>query len=172
MSEILQKLIDQKKFIIETVNMKDVLFRYGVKIVANRCKCPIVDHGRKDMSVSVFNNGIKCWTCNQSYNVFDVVMKFENCDFNTAFDILGGNCEMTDERTARIEEVKRKRNAELQKEKDYYDELCRTSRTIRLCERKMIEIEELSGEWCRWYHLHQYNCYKWEELFKREKKTT
>lgn len=170
MSYKLEKIIDKKKYLIDTISMKDVLVRYGVRIYGNRCKCPIVDHGRKDTSVQVFNNGIKCYTCNKSYNIFDVVMKFECCDFSTAFNILGGNNDVSDEAKERIEEAKRKRNAELQKIKDYYNELYRTSKTIRLCEKKMEQGEKFSDEWCKWYHFWQYNCYKWEELFKEDRR--
>lgn len=159
----LEKLRDKKKYIIDTTDMRDVLSRYGVKIRGDRVKCPITDHGRGDPSAKVFKDGVKCWTCNKTYNVFDIVMKYEHCDFATAFNILGGNIEMTDERKVRIEEAKRLRNLELQKEKDYWLELYHLANTIKFCE-KMLKENKLE-----FYHLWQLSCWRWDELFKREK---
>jgi hypothetical protein len=41
--------------------------------------------------MKVFKDGVQCFVCNQNWNVFDVVMELNGCDFNTAFDLLGGN---------------------------------------------------------------------------------
>ena len=159
----LDDFINKKKYLIDTIDMRDVLIRYGVKVRGGRCKCPIVDHGRRNTSVKVFRNGIKCFTCNNSYNIFDIVMKYEYCDFSTAFKILGGDTEVTDQQKAKIEENKRLRNLELQKEKDYWLQLNHLCRTIKFCE-KMLGQGQLE-----YYHLWQVSCWRWEELFKKDK---
>ena len=162
----LDDFIDKKNYLIETINMEDVLIRYGVRIYGNRCKCPIVDHGRKDTSCKVFDNGIKCWTCNKSYNIFDVVMKFENCDFSTAVEILGGKNDISEQTKNKMEEAKRLRELERHKEQQAQYELNHVANVIKSCEKRLSELEYYSNEWVKYYNLLQYNVYKWDKLFK------
>lgn len=80
---------ERKEEIIATTSMFDVLVQYGVRVRRNMCCCMF--HNEKNPSMKVFKDGVQCFVCNQNWNVFDVVMQLVGCDFNTAFDLLGGN---------------------------------------------------------------------------------
>jgi DNA primase len=85
--------IDEKKQrkeeIIASTDMFDVLAQYGVEVKRRMCCC--IFHKEKNPSMKVFKDGVQCFVCNQNWNIFDVVMELNGCDFNTAFDLLGGN---------------------------------------------------------------------------------
>lgn len=80
---------ERKEEIIATVSMFDILAQYGVQVRRRMCRCMF--HNEKNPSMKVFKDGVQCFVCNQNWNVFDVVMQLAGCDFNTAFDLLGGN---------------------------------------------------------------------------------
>lgn len=72
-----------------TVSMRDVLRKYGVSLHYDRCQCFL--HNGKDYNMSIYKDKVAhCFVCNANADVFDVVMHFENCDFKSAMEILGG----------------------------------------------------------------------------------
>lgn len=77
-----------KEQIREIHTVPDMLRRYGVDIRAGRCKgfC----HNGKDRNMVVSKYGAHCFVCNKNFDVFGVVMFFENCTFREAFEMLGG----------------------------------------------------------------------------------
>lgn len=79
-------IIDEIK---DRVKMSDLLSAYGIERTrgTNIYKCPF--HGDKHPSAIIVKNSDKfhCFVCNQSWDIFDVVQKFENCDFPTAIKI-------------------------------------------------------------------------------------
>lgn len=79
----------RKEEIIASTNMFDILVQYGVEVKRKMCCCFF--HKEKNPSMKVFKDGVQCFVCNQNWNVFDVVMELNGCDFNTAFELLGGN---------------------------------------------------------------------------------
>lgn len=80
---------ERKEEILATTSMFDVLNQFGVPVRRNMCRC--IFHDEKNPSMKVFKDGVNCFVCNKNWNVFDVVMQLVGCDFNTAFDLLGGN---------------------------------------------------------------------------------
>lgn len=72
-----------------TVKATDILPRYGIKIRNGVCSCFI--HGQdKHPSMQVFADGVHCHTCGYHADVIQIVQDIENCDFKTAFRLLGG----------------------------------------------------------------------------------
>jgi hypothetical protein len=79
--------------ILGRVSMRDVLMMYGqypVPNVRGRNNYRCFAHNDKRPSAGLTKQGNKfhCFSCNWTGNIFDVVMHFENCDFNTATKIL------------------------------------------------------------------------------------
>ena len=60
---------------------------YGVNIKKGRCKgfC----HNGHDYNMVVKDYYCFCYVCNESFDIFDVVMFFENCTFPEAVEKLG-----------------------------------------------------------------------------------
>lgn len=153
---------EKKLYLIQTINAKDILSRYGVKVSHNRSKgfC----HGGKDENVKVFPDGTQCFVCHKRMDIFDIVRHFERCDFWTAFQILGGTNEM-DEKTKQIMEQTRIRNQQIidleRKKKEKIKIICKK---INIYNKLLKEHEPLSEEWCFcynrwWYWMYLFECY-------------
>ena len=69
--------------IIARVPIENVLQRYGIQVHTNRnIKCFVHDDSSPSMSVK--NGKVKCFACQWSGNVIDVVQHFERCNARTA----------------------------------------------------------------------------------------
>jgi hypothetical protein len=77
-----------KDEIKENVNMTDVLKEYGIEVKRGMCRCPF--HNDHKPSMKVHKDGVTCFTCGETWDVFGFVMKMDGCDFKTAFKRLGG----------------------------------------------------------------------------------
>lgn len=152
----------QKKLeIIATTDMKSILSRYGVEVKRNVCRCMF--HGDKHPSMKVFRDAVQCFVCGRQWNVFDVVMQLSHCDFNTAFDILGGNEVQSWKNTIRAKKEVRLRNqqeyeriktkTELQKQYFIYGALRQLSE----------QYEPFSDEWVYFQNKRIYQLYILEE---------
>lgn len=149
-----QQIQERKAYLIQTIDARDVLARYGVKIIRLRCKCPF--HSGKDYNAKVFHNGILCFVCGTSFDIFQIVQHFEHCDFWTAFQILGGT-DCIDEKTERImAEAKKKCDAEIEFDRKRKEKIAYIVSKINMCERLKKQTEPLSEEWCyvynRWFY--------------------
>ena len=86
-------------------NLRDVMAGYGVNV--NRkgfAVCPF--HNDKNGSLKVYpNQSYHCFGCGADGDCIDFVQHMENCDFKTAYRILGGV-----DRTLTAEEKKRFRH--------------------------------------------------------------
>lgn len=157
---------ERKLYLIQTINAKDILFRYGVKILDNRCKCFF--HGGKDYNAKVFRNGITCFVCNKSFDIFDIVRHFEYCDFWTAFQILGGTEEI-DEKTKQKMEIERKKHEQMmlleKKRKEKIRQICKK---INLYQGLIIHTDPLSDEWCYCVNKIQYWMYLFEYFTEKD----
>ena len=131
----------------QSLSMRDVLERYGVKVKRNMCSCPF--HGEdKHPSMKVFKDGFKCFGCGLSGAIFTFVQNIEECDFKQAFYILGGSYEHSTKASqialyhAQKQKEKRERikmqNAERQKA---------INDGIHSARAKMNSLDEGSDEW-------------------------
>lgn len=134
----------------DSVSMKDVLGRYGIKVGRNgMCCCPI--HQEKHPSMKVYADGYKCFACNSSGDVFKFIQEMEGCDFKTAFKILGGTYKRESSKMARIaqtsryEHKKQERQRAEQAEKDFRRILMGC---IDLCQYWLCNREPFTDDWC------------------------
>lgn len=151
----------KKEEIIATTDMKSILIKYGVEVKRNVCKCMF--HQDKHPSMKVFQDAVHCFVCGKQWNVFDVVMQLNYCDFNTAFDLLGGNEVETWATTVRKNKLVRERRQR---------EFERQMAQLRLKQQYLIyhaikglinQYEPFSDEWCYYQNRMNYQLYLLEE---------
>lgn len=78
-----------KEEIKQSVKMSEILSRYGLK--PNRAGficCPF--HKEKSASCKIYDDSFYCFGCGATGDIFTFVQSMDNCDFKTAFTILGG----------------------------------------------------------------------------------
>ena len=156
-----QEVYEKKIYLKQTINAKDVLSRYGVSVRGDRCVgfC----HNGKDLNVKVFRDGIQCFVCHKSMDIFEIVQHFENCDFWTSFQILGGTDEIdsaTKEKMRlasikreqeNLREYKRKRNIEKINAK-----ISEYRRLLNYCEPLSSEFAYCLKKWQYCIYLNEY----------------
>jgi len=167
-----EQIQERKAYLIQTIDARDVLSRYGVKISKSRCR-GFCHKGNDPDSIKIFKNGTQCFVCGTRMDVFKIVQHFENCDFWTAFQILGGT-DCVDEKTERImAESRRKRDMEIEFERKRKEKVKIICGKINLYNRLIRENKPLSDEWCfcqnRWFYWMYLFEYFTELEMKKEK---
>ena len=85
-----------KETIKQQNSMMDVLSRYGM--VPNRAgfvQCPF-HAGDRTASMKIYKDSYYCFGCGATGDIFAFVQNMDNCDFKTAFTILGGTYQKPD----------------------------------------------------------------------------
>lgn len=81
--------IEEKREVLRaTISIPDILSRYGVQVRHGRCKA--ICHEGKNYTAKISHDLYYCFKCNKRMDIFDITMHFNNCDFWTAFELLGG----------------------------------------------------------------------------------
>ncbi|PNX51341.1 MAG: hypothetical protein BV456_03580 [Thermoplasmata archaeon M8B2D] len=131
-------------------SLKDIALRYGIK-VNKKGFCCCVFHNEKTPSMQIKEKTFTCFGCGEHGDIFDFVMKMDNCDFKDAFLSLGGTYENTENDFAakmRLEKMKREREKrkliQIRHEKQRYD-ICTTISYFRSL---LDKQEPLSDMWC------------------------
>lgn len=125
-----------KDYIKATTSVPSLLESYGIQIRHGRCRgfC----HGGRDMNMAVKQNICHCFVCNQSFDCFGVVMFFEGCDFNAAFEKLGGKRKESFSERKHKERVMKK----LKTEKAKSDRRQELYELIAMCDAAMIDYHQ------------------------------
>lgn len=85
-----------KETIKQQNSMRDVLSRYGM--IPNRAgfiSCPF-HSGDRTASMKIYKDSYYCFGCGATGDIFTFVQNMDNCDFKTAFTILGGTYQKPD----------------------------------------------------------------------------
>ena len=130
-------------------SMTDVLNMYGIKANRGMCRCPF--HGNdKHPSMQVFQDGCKCYACNQSFDIFSFIQKMDNCDFKTAFVSLGGTYRHESKRARIIAQSKRDAEKQArQSAKMVKKELFHAFHiALMICDLVDQVYPPMSDEWC------------------------
>lgn len=101
-----------------TYTMREIVERYNVKVARDgMCCCPI--HGEKHPSMKIYKDSFNCFACGANGDIFTFVQNVENCDFKTAFYLLGGKYtdKHNDAKMAQYRAQKRKETAERKAQK-------------------------------------------------------
>lgn len=144
--------------------MREVVESYDIKI--NRsgfCTCPFHPDG-KSKSLKVWADNFHCFGCGVDGDIFTFTELMEDCDFKTAYKLLGGAYEHTFSEKRRIEQIKRKRakEAEIKLQKRFEIKLCHT--LIDVYRRQTFKWPPFSDEWCQNMNALQYQLAELEFL--------
>jgi hypothetical protein len=152
-----EEIEERKEILLATVSVPEVLSRYGIPVKRNRCKgwC----HNGKDFNMKVFWNGCHCFVCGQSYNIFDITMHFNNCDFWTAFELLGGTEKPTFTAVVKANKAKREREARIALEYQVKAELNKIQMLITAYRNIIASESPFSDLWCYCQNKLQYQIY-------------
>jgi len=147
------------------VPIESVLQKYGITVQPNRnIKCFV--HKDNSPSMAVRNGRVKCFACQWSGNVIDVVQHFANCDTKEAISIINEWFRLFDSSSSTLTQKMKwkKRAAQLQKEREEKERLKAEKQAyslwiidaIRECEKEIAicaewfeTLRDLGGEECR-----------------------
>lgn len=84
---VLENIKDEIK---SRVSMKDCLAFYGIYPIrgTNIYRCPFHEDSHPSANIIKGTELFHCFPCNETWDIIDVVMEFENCDFKTAMKVL------------------------------------------------------------------------------------
>ena len=163
-----EEIDERKQILLDTVSVPDVLSRYGIPIKWKRCKgwC----HGGKDLNMKVFRNGCHCFVCGKSYDIFDITMHFNNCDFWTAFELLGGTEKPSFSAVRKAKLALKEREQRNIKERAEKAELKRIRMYITAYRDIISTSEPFSDLWCECQNQLQLELYHLEYMTDEEKR--
>ena len=161
-----QEQIEAKKLDLKyTISVPEMLNRYGVKVKGNRSQgfC----HNGKDLNMKVMERSCYCYVCNKKQDIFDIVQYFENCDFWTAFCLLGGNEEPSPQAIEKANKARKERERQIALEGQKKAEL-RQINSFITAYRNIIQSERpFSDLWCFAQNKLQFEIYKQEMVCLR-----
>lgn len=153
----------------QSVSMQDVLMRYGLKTNRSGYMCCCF-HKEKTPSMRVKEKTFNCYGCGAHGDIFEFVMKMENCSFRDAFLSLGGTYENAKEDFSakiRLENAKREQQKRIQAEIRQEKLKSELSNLISFYKAICNEFEPLSDIWCNAQNNLFYLLYAWEEKYVR-----
>lgn len=141
-------------------SMRDVLNRYGIQ-VNNKgfCNCPF--HSEKTPSMKIYSDGFYCWGCHKGGDVIDFVQQMENCDWKTAYHLLGGeDRELTKEERKRYRQEMEIRKREAARKEAVKKQIFQFENAQAFATRQIRTLPDRRDEWDDGF---------WGELQKLEK---
>nr|WP_308743096.1 hypothetical protein [uncultured Anaerocolumna sp.] len=152
-----EEIEERKEELRLTTSVPSILNRYGVKIKWNRCRgfC----HDGKDLNMKVFETGCHCFVCGESMDIFDIVQHFENCDFWTAFELLGGTEKPSFTARVKANKAKRERSQKIVKEREEKAKLRQIQSMITAYRSVIASSKPFSYIWCYCQNKLQYQIY-------------
>lgn len=137
-----------KEEIKEHVNMPEVLSRYGIQVIRGMCRCPF--HDDRKPSMKVYRDGVRCFTCAKSWDIFGFIQDMDHVDFRTAFISLGGTYERQTDRDKiiakmRREAAQRDRDRKRKTNKEMFNVI---STALFICQNAGKVYAPYSDEWC------------------------
>ena len=139
------------------VSVPEVLARYGIDARRGRCKgfC----HSGKDMNAKVTRDFYYCYVCDKGMDIFEIVQWFENCDFKTAFELLGGSDKPSFTAYIKASQSKKRRESEKKRNHLKKEQLRKIQLLITAYRSLIAEAEPLSDLWCYCQNKLQYQIY-------------
>lgn len=150
-----------KETIKQQNSMRDVLSRYGM--VPNRAgfvRCPFHPKDRT-ASMKIYKDSYYCFGCGATGDIFTFVQNMDNCDFKTAFNMLGGTYQKPDfsSRMAIYHAQKQKEMRE-KAERKKKEELQECLSDIDFYRSVLGRVRPLSDGWCEAWNKLQLALYK------------
>lgn len=128
-----------KDEILNLLNMKDIVDKYGIKIKKNMCHCPF--HKDKTPSMKIYEKSFYCFSCNSTGDLIEFVEQYFNLSFLEAMEKINIDFNLGLKIKGRIDrkkflELKRKhelkKQQELKNKKIINDKLIEASNRYRI----------------------------------------
>ncbi len=163
-----QEIEERKEYLRTAVSVPDMLVRYGVQVKWRRCRgwC----HNGKDLNMKVFQDGCHCFVCGRSFDIFDIMMHFNNCDFWTAFELLGGTEKPSFTAYHKAKSALKERQDRTIKAQKAKAELRRVQVYITAYRALIATAEPFSDIWCYSQNQLQLELYHLEYMTQPEKR--
>lgn len=154
-----------KDDIKRTYSMVSIIGRYGFH--PNRTgfiSCPF-HTGDRTASMKIYEKDFHCFACGAHGDIFEFIMRMENCSFKEAFAILGGTYEKpTFSSKLAVYQSQKKIKMKQKKEDREMQEKVLNVEKIHILQRTLQHAEPLSDVWCDCYNLLQKELYKHAKL--------
>lgn len=143
---------------VKAINtVPEILMRYGVEVKRGRCKS--ICHDGKHYTAKVSEELYFCFKCSKSMDVFDIVMHMDNCDFRTAFELLGGTDKPSFRTVRKVKSAKRDRQAKVNKQLEVKKKIKEIGMYIDAYRNIIAEEKPFSDLWCYCQNKLQYQLY-------------
>ena len=154
-----------KDDIKRTYSMVSVIGRYGFH--PNRAgfiSCPF-HTGDRTASMKIYEKDFHCFACGAHGDIFEFIMRMENCSFKKAFAILGGTYEKTtfSSKLAVYQSQKKIKMKQKKEDRETQERVLNVEK-IHILQRTLQHAEPLSDIWCDCYNLLQKELYKHAKL--------
>lgn len=150
-------------------NVPDVLMRYGIQVKRGRCRS--ICHEGKHYTAKVSDELYHCFKCGKSMDVFDIVMYMDNCDFKTAFELLGGADKPSFRIVRRAKSARKARQTRIDKQREFDRELRRIHMYIDAYRSIISEEKPFSDLWCYCQNNLQLELYHLEHVMDLKAET-
>lgn len=153
-----------KDQIKQTYSMRDIVEQYGFR--PNRAgyiRCPF--HGDKTASMKIYTHDAYCFGCGWNGDIFEFVMRMDDCSFKEAFLQLGGEYgKLTPEKKLAIQKSRAAVAERRQKESERMAALHECICDIDFYRAESERWEPMSDRWCFCVNELQKALYKHGEL--------
>ena len=168
-----EEIDERKQILLATVSVPDILYRYGIQVKQSRCIpfCHVPSRSNiKNRSAKVSDGLYYCFVCNRSMDIFDITMHFNNCDFWTAFELLGGTEKPSFSAARKAKLALKEREQRNIKERAQKAELKRVMMYITAYRNIIATSEPFSDLWCECQNQLQLELYHLEYMTDEEKR--
>ena len=124
-----------KDYILNNINIKDILYKYGIKTNKDMFSCPF--HKDKKPSAKAYQNSFYCFSCNKTGDVIQFVQYLYNLNFKEAMQKINEDFNLGLEFNTKIDynKINRIKEERLKKER-YKNKLMQDF--IRQCNLKQL----------------------------------
>lgn len=124
-----------KEYILNTLAMKDILYRYGIKTHKDMFHCPF--HKDKNASAKAYENSFFCFSCHKTGDVIQFVQYFYNLNFKEAMQKINEDFHLGLDSNTKVDYSKINRIKRQREEKERYKNKLMQD-FIRQCDLKQL----------------------------------
>lgn len=125
-----------KEEILNILNMKDIISKYGIKMNRYMCNCPF--HKDNSPSMKIYDKTFYCFSCNRTGDLISFVQQLYNLNFQEAMEKINTDFGLGLQTRGRLDKNRLK---ELEKERQLLLEKERQAKIV--FNKKMIEMSKL-----------------------------
>lgn len=124
--------MDKKEIILNTLNMNDILSKYGIKNNRGMFSCPF--HGTdRHPSAKAYDKTFYCYSCNKSGDIIQFVQYLFNLSFQEAMEKINldfnlninSNYKVDFKKIKQLERERKQKEINKKKQNEYYMQLCK-----------------------------------------------